>query len=221
MCDVRTAALARLWTLSQIESVDSRKLIRQLLDHDDEAVRHAALNAVSLQRDTKALSQVIELLGRDTSANRRAAAEALGRLGDAAAVAHLLSAAANADDRILQHSIIYALIELNDSEKTHRGVSGTAPGTIAAALMALDQMPSGSVKSKEVIPLLNSPHARLRDTARWIVTQHTEWGVDLAEWFRGQLTTLPALPTQAGQPATLAASSTVPVLQSMLVAFSR
>ena len=92
------------------------------LEHDDEQVRHAALNAVSLNRDREAASQVVELLSRDSAANRRVAAEALGRIGDAAAVPHLLAAAAQADDRILQHSVTYALIELNEAEATRAGL---------------------------------------------------------------------------------------------------
>jgi HEAT repeat protein len=48
-----------------------------------------------------------------TAAIRRAAAEALGRIGDARAVPDLLEAAASPADRVLEHSITYALIEIN------------------------------------------------------------------------------------------------------------
>jgi putative membrane-bound dehydrogenase-like protein len=214
--DVRAASLARLWTLSQIESADSRKLIREFLEHDDESIRHTALNAVSLYRDREATSHLIERLVRDTPANRRVAAEALGRIGDAAAVPHLLSAAATADDRTLRHSIIFALIELDDAAKMQAGVASDAPGTIGAALMAIDQMPSGEIQPDQVIPLLNSSDAGLRDTARWLVTQHTEWGGELADWFRGQLATLAASPAASDE----SASTSGDVLEKMLVAFA-
>jgi putative heme-binding domain-containing protein len=215
--DMRAASLARLWTLSQIESADSRELIRQLLGHEDESVRHAALGVVSLYRDGEATSQVIDLLGRDTPANRRTAAEALGRMGDVEAVSHLLAAAAKAEDRSLQHAIVYAIIELNDPMRTRRGQNSDEPGTVAAALMAIDQMPSGSLEPKEVIPLLSSPHAPLRHAAHWIVTQHTEWGGELADWFRGQLAAARDGPEPRDASAT---GATGGGLESMLAAFT-
>jgi putative membrane-bound dehydrogenase-like protein len=215
--DERTTALVRLWTLSQIETAECRTLIRRLLKHEDESVRHAALSVVSLHRDREATSQVIELLGRDTPPNRRAAAEALGRIGDPMAVPQLLAAASVAVDRSLRHSIIFALIELEDPMKTQAGLASNAPGAIGAALMALDQMPSGAITSGQVIPLLNSTNSELRDVARWLVTQHTEWGGELAEWFRGQLHSLwdGALSSDADPPR-----ATSDVLETMLVAFT-
>ncbi len=50
-----------LWTLCQIDSAVARQCIRQHLGHEVESIRHAALNAVSLNRDRKAASQVVEL----------------------------------------------------------------------------------------------------------------------------------------------------------------
>ena len=88
---------------------------------------------MSLNRDRKAASQVVELLSEDTAANRRSAAEALGRIGDKTAVPHLLAAAAQADDRILQHSVTYALIELNEAEATRAGLVSREPKTVGAA----------------------------------------------------------------------------------------
>jgi len=194
-CNAQTAALARAWTLGQLDNDDARASERQLLEHSDESLRHAALNIVSLRRDRKAYARVVEVLASDTPANRRAAAEALGRFGNLAAVPHLLSAAADANDRVLQHSITYALIELADPMATHAGIASKAPGTQAAALVALDQMPGGRIGSQQVIPLLNSSDETLRGTARWLVSRHTEWGGELSEWFRGQLAAFPERPT--------------------------
>ncbi len=212
-CDSPTAALARLWTIGQVNSDDSRSCVRALLRHDDESVRHAALNLVSLHRDAKAFSQVIELLANDTPANRRVAAEALGRIGNAAAVPHLLSAAGEADDRILQHSIIFALIELDDSDNTRAGLLSDVPRTHAAALIALDQMPGGGLEADEVVPLLNSSDDTLRDTARWLVSRHTEWGDELAAWFRHELAGLLVRTATDGNP------SAGDILEGMLTTF--
>ena len=189
-CDAQTASLGRVWVLSQMESAQSRAMIRDLLLHADAQVQHAALNAVSLHRDAEAGPRLAELLAHDTAANRRIAAEALGRLGDPTAVPHLLAAAANADDRILQHSITYALIEIADLKATQVGIASESLGTVRAALLALDQMPGGGVRPEQVIPLLDSRDDGLRRAAHWLVTRHAEWGAELAEWFRQQLETL-------------------------------
>jgi putative heme-binding domain-containing protein len=177
-----------------------------LLDHADPRVQQAALHAISLHRDAEAVPQIIKLLASDSAAIRRVAAEALGRIGDDAAVPHLLAAAAKAEDRILQHSITYALIELADPAATRAGLRSDHPGTIAAALIALDQMPRGSVSPEQVIPLLSSQDSRLRDAAQWLVQRHPKWGGKLAGWFREQLASSPD-PMQSP-------------LESMLIAFA-
>ncbi|MEX0613792.1 MAG: PVC-type heme-binding CxxCH protein [Pirellulales bacterium] len=205
------AAAPRVWALVQVETAESRSCVRQLLGDPDEFVRHVALTAVSLHRDADALPRLIELLATDMAANRRVAAEALGRIGKRAAVSPLLSAAANADDRILQHSITYALIEIADPAATRAGLVSDSPGKLCSALIALDQMSGGGIDARQVIPLLSSQEERVSKTARWLVALHPEWGSELAEWFRGQFA---ALFQQSEPPATLATG-----LEEMLFPF--
>jgi putative heme-binding domain-containing protein len=81
--------------------------------------------------------------------------------------------------------------------------------------MALDQMPDGTIEPAQVIPLLSSSNAELRQTARWLVTQHTDWGGELADWFRGELSRIVA----GGQPLASKATDRE-VLESMLVSFA-
>jgi putative membrane-bound dehydrogenase-like protein len=204
--EIGDAALSRTWALARLETAPAKRLTRRLLQHADSRVRQVALHAVSLHRDVEAVPQLLELLAGDSPAIRRVAAEALGRIGDRSAVPHLLVAASKAEDRILQHSITYALIELADPAATRAGLRSDHPGTIAAALIALDQMPGGSVSPEQVIPLLSSQETRLRDDAQWLVRRHPKWGGKLAGWFREQL-----------------ASSLGPMqgpLESMLIAFA-
>jgi putative heme-binding domain-containing protein len=198
-----------------LNTTASQQLIRQLLEQEDDAIRHAALNVVSLYRDAEAGPQVVELLSHDAAAVRRAAAEALGRIGDASAVPRLLAASAHADDRSLQHSITYALIELNEPAATRAGLASREPRTVGAALVALDQMPNGTIEPGQVIPLLSSSNPELRQTARWLVTQHTDWGGELVEWFRSQLK---ITSDRDRSKASDAADSDV--LESMLVGFA-
>jgi putative membrane-bound dehydrogenase-like protein len=213
--DARTAELARLWTISQFESDEARRLIRQLLAQDDELLRHAAMHSVSVNRDREAVPQLIEILLRDSPANQRVAAEALGRIGTASAVPHLLTAAGQAKDRILQHSVMYALIELNEPSATRTGLASAEPGTVAAALVALDQMPGSSVEPDQVIPLLSSSDDGLRHTARWLVTQHPEWGDELVDWIRGELAAVSAVDS-----ARSSAARGINELESMLIGFA-
>jgi hypothetical protein len=92
------------------------------------------------------------------------------------------SAFARSTDRVLEHSIIYALIELNDP-----GINRHRPDGLAsrrAALIALDQMDNGGLKPEQVTPLLASSNTILKQTAQWIVSHHPEWGEALAGFFR-------------------------------------
>ncbi|HEY3394059.1 MAG TPA: PVC-type heme-binding CxxCH protein [Lacipirellulaceae bacterium] len=213
-CDTQTASLARLWAVSQLENAHSRSLVRELLFHPDLRVRHAALNVVSLYRDADASPQVVQLLAEDTAPNRRAAAEALGRIGRPSDVPHLLAAVAEADDRILQHSITFALIELAQPATTRAGLANDSPRTVAVSLLALDQMPGGSIRPDEVIPLLGCESDDLRRAALWLAARHVEWGSHLSSWFRQQLAALADVP-----PATAETAAANP-LEPMLTRFA-
>ena len=181
--------LSRVWALGQLELPLSQTLIRQLLHHKHPEVRKTAAQMVSLHRDPMAMESLIKMLGHDRPANRRVAAEALGRIGNRTAVPHLLSATSQATDRDLEHSIIYALIELEDTNQLQSvlGWSEVESDTAAAALIALDQIAGDHLKSGQVIPYLDSLDAVLKQTSQWLITQHPEWGGDLAKWFRQKL----------------------------------
>ena len=89
----------------------------------DETVRQAAIHSVSLRRDREAVPALVQLLRNPSLQNRRAAAEALGRIGDTSAVPALLKAVGelSAADRALEHSLTYALIEIGDPKGTADG----------------------------------------------------------------------------------------------------
>ena len=61
-------------------------------DDADETTRQAALHSVSVRRDREAVPALVKLLKSPSLHNRRAAAEALGRIGDKSAVPALLEA---------------------------------------------------------------------------------------------------------------------------------
>ncbi len=213
---VEISALARTWTVAQIETPDSRELLEEIFSFGSDRVRHAILLAISSFQDRDILyPSLVDYALKDPSpANRRALAEALGRLGERWAVPQLLAAADKADDRVLQHSVIYALIELADPGATRRGLAAKSPKTIAAALIALDQMPNGEIKPADVIPHLGVTDNTLRNAAGWVVRQHPEWGGELAQWLGQQLKSLPSEPSPKAQGANTSS------LADMLALFS-
>jgi putative membrane-bound dehydrogenase-like protein len=169
-----------IWTLARIDHPTARARVRDFLRDADETVRQAAIHVTGLWRDRGAVSQLVELLRSASAPNRRAAAEALGRTGDKTAVPALLQAAATADDRITEHSITYALIEIGDPRSTEAGLKVADARARRAAMVALDQMDGGRLDPKFVAGLLAAPEPALREAASWIVGRHREWAGALA-----------------------------------------
>ncbi len=183
-----------VWTLTRIDSIEARQLVRGALFDSSHTVRQAALQSVSLWRDHAALPQVVKLLRLCTMQNMRLSAEVLGRLGDKSMVPHLLEAAAQQNmkiemkaDRVLEHAITFALIEIADPQGTTAGLSSPDPWVQRVAMIALDQMPGGGLTPQQVVPLLSTDGPTLRETALWLIARHGEWGDALADYLREQL----------------------------------
>jgi putative membrane-bound dehydrogenase-like protein len=188
----RTAEARRnaVWTATRIDQPRARALVREALADPDETTRQAALHSVALWRDRQALGTLMRLERSSFSGqNQRAAAEAIGRIAPhAGGVVHeLLNAAGWTSDRVLAHSLIYAAIEIDDPVATREELNRTYPAIRRSALMALDQMDGGGVKSEMVASLLAAPDASLQATARWIAGRHPEWGAALAGPLRERL----------------------------------
>jgi putative membrane-bound dehydrogenase-like protein len=186
-----------VWALTRLDGAAARAAVRLALNDPDESVRRAALHAVAMHRDAAAFEKMLALLRDGAGFEQRKAAEALGRIGRPEAVPALLEAAASfraklpaghADaERIQEHALIYALIEIADPAATRRGLAADSPHTRRAALIALDQMDHGGLTAADVAPLLSSPDPVLRQTAAWIAEHHPDWGGQFAEHFRRAL----------------------------------
>ena len=185
-----TARLNAVWTLTRIETPAARQLVRVALSDPSDSVRQAALNSVSLWRDLEALPSIILAGEHYTAMNGRVVAELVGRIGNTGAVSGLLEGSqrwGEKPDRMLEHAITFALIEIADAQGTAAGLSSPNPQAQRIALIALDQMPGGGLKPEQVVPLLSSENAMLRETARWLVSRHGEWGNALSDYLRTQL----------------------------------
>ena len=177
-----------VWALTRIQTAPAREGVRFALNDRDQSVRQAALHSSAVWRDTAALPQLLDALKSDMPPVQRAAAEALGRLGDRKAVADLLALAGSALDRTLEHSVTYALIEIADPSSTSAGLQAASSRAKRAALIALDQMEGGGLKAEAVISLLDSSDPVLKETAWWIAGHRPEWGSALAGFFQERLT---------------------------------
>ncbi len=169
-----------VWTLARIEGASAREQVRRFLRDADETVVQAATHTAGLWRDRDAVPRLIALLEASSMHNRRAAAEALGRIGDKAAVPALLAACGLPADRVLEHSLTYALIQIADPEGTRAGLNAKTGHVRRTAMVALDQMNEGGLDSQLVAGLLDSPDRMLKETASWIAGRHPEWASALA-----------------------------------------
>ncbi len=176
-----------VWALTRMPGDEARAAARVALADRDAGVRQAALHSAGLWRDAGATRPVIDALESPLPAVRRGAAEALGRIGDRSAVPALLAASALPLDRIGEHSITYALIEIADPEATTAGLRASSVRTRRTALIAMDQMPGSPLEASQVLPLLDSPDAILKDTAWWIAGHHADWGAALTTYFEPRL----------------------------------
>jgi putative membrane-bound dehydrogenase-like protein len=187
--------LNAVWALASNKDQATAPL-HSALSNASPTIKHAALHALSVTPDRVEVAQVAKLLSPSEPAQvQRAAAEVLGRTQSANAVPALLQAAGwlepatgkSVPDRVQEHSIIYALIEINTSERTRPGLVATNSFTTRAALIALDQMSADALKPSDVLPLLDADETVLAETADWIISHRADWGGELAAYFKKQL----------------------------------
>jgi putative membrane-bound dehydrogenase-like protein len=156
------------------------------------------LYTVALNRDRAGLGEAVAGLRDANRHTRRLAAEAIGRIGDPSAIPALLEALADeSNDRVLDHSLTFALIEIGDRDATAKGLAHKMARVRRACLAGLDQMPNGNPDPKSVIAELSSYDVDLRETAWWVAGRHPEWGEHLVGYFREQLKQTDGLPPAA------------------------
>lgn len=187
--------LNAIWALAGSREAQTA-LSSALAPKNPASIKHGALHAISVTPELADIAAITKLLAQSEPPQvRRAAAEVLGRTRSSAAVSHLLDAAGgltvvpgkSLPDRVEEHSIIYALIEINSPEQTRAGLSNQNPFTTRAALIALDQMSASALNVQDVLPLLDSRQAVLEETAHWIVSRRSDWGAELASHYKIKL----------------------------------
>src|SRR5581483_5605809 len=135
-----------VFALFRIGTPAARAEVRAALSDTDFRVRVAAARCAGMAQDREAGERLAAMARRDHPAARRQAIAALGQIGDAGAVPALLAAAADPEDRFVEHSIIYSLITLRPTEPLAQALADPRSKVSKAALIALDQMDNSPLR---------------------------------------------------------------------------
>ncbi len=196
--------LAYLWGLGTLGEAGSLSAIVDQLGSEHDSLVQAACQLLSLYRYAPARQPLEDLLVHRNLQVRRAAAEALGRVGDMESAEKLLASLdiAALDDRQLQHSVTYALIELSAVDAALEALAAETSVAAAAqnqdltrlgdpreyradalhrrvALLTIDQLKASERLSAEILlGNLNSIDAELKRTVTQILASNPDWAAD-------------------------------------------
>ena len=205
-----SARLNSVWLA--VRDQDHEVLAYSILDQRED-VRKASLHGLALlAHPTDLVTGIVEGCLKDNSlAVRRVAAEALGRMKAKNAIPAILEALAyeanddpfprplrpqpsnKANDRVLDHSLTYALIEIGDAKATSEGLKHPSPRVRRAVLAALENIPESKLDAKTVLAAASEKDVPLRETAWWIAGRHPEWAEQLAGYFQERLARIETL----------------------------
>jgi putative membrane-bound dehydrogenase-like protein len=179
--DVRAAAV---FALARIGGIKAAAAVRAALNDAHFLPRVAAARMSGLSRDRDALPRLMQMVKQDHPAARRQAATALGQIGDSSAVPALVAAAADPDDRFVEHSIIYSLITIKNPGPVLGALKNRNAKVRKAALIALDQMDGSPLRREHLAANLNDPDAELRRAALWVVSRRPDWSGEVLSLLR-------------------------------------
>ena len=176
-----------VWVATAMSGGEARRIVRRALRDADAGVRQAAASSVAVWRDRAAADVLAERILLEGPMGRRTVAEALGRMGDVSVVPVLVDAAALAGDRVTEHALTYALIELGEAEATAAALESSDPAGRRIALTALDQMDGGGVSRDVAFALLKSRDPSERSVAFSVIERREDWGDFLVQHLEGLL----------------------------------
>ncbi|MEO5803044.1 MAG: HEAT repeat domain-containing protein, partial [Verrucomicrobiota bacterium] len=177
-----------VWALSRIGTDAAQKILRLALNDKNNSVRQSAVYAVGMNRDKNATDILQSIVAQDSEpAIRREAAAALGRIGNPKSVPALLAALDGKNDAFLTHSIIYALIQINNPTATKQGLAAEKSPVQRGALIALEQMPGSELSRKEIVPLLGAKNFDVQKTAFTIAGRRKDLTAEMFQTFKSWL----------------------------------
>jgi putative membrane-bound dehydrogenase-like protein len=177
-------------TLAGVDHPEARKAARLCLGENIKGdLAMIGIHAAGLWRDKEAVDDLRKLLSKGDASVKRAAATALGRIGEKAAIFDIFDALTHDNDRTLDHALTYALIEIGDAKTTAKAIHCYSLRVRRAVLAALENIPDSGLDAKAVLAELDAKDASLRETAWWIAGRHPQWGEQLAGYFKDKLKT--------------------------------
>lgn len=171
-----------IWTLTRIGTPKAQGSVRLLgLADKDPSVLAAAIASAGVTRDAACVEDLCQLLTASETPPQlaRQAATSLGQIGDAQAAAPILQRQHSDTDRVLEHALIFALIEIADRDATAPALADESPRVRRAALIALDQMPDGNLTREEVAALLDTTDQPLIAAALDVISRRAGWSDEL------------------------------------------
>jgi putative membrane-bound dehydrogenase-like protein len=170
-----------IWASAGVDDPMARRFPLGSISDDDLSVRQAAWHVLSFPRgrlapgDQRGIDFFLEH-SQHRPQTVRIEAEAAGRLGDLSMVSNLVKLSDKyAGDRVIEHSIVYALIEMNAPATLVAALNkGMEPGDFVL-LSALDQL-GQTVPTERLRAEMNSREPRRREIAEWIAGHRPEYG---------------------------------------------
>ena len=192
-----------VWALTRMKFSESIDLIYDALTDPSPNVRQAACNAMSvtrtwqqvaanqpaernieLERNRTISGALANIVRSDEPSVARSAAVALGRMAEFRSIGAILGRLGRTpDDQFLEHSLINALIEIDDYTTTHAALDSENPGVLNGVVWALHEMPSSQIEIFDVLPLIEIQDKRLRRSLVTIAGEHPNWDAGLANRF--------------------------------------
>lgn len=208
-----------VWVATRMDDPGAREFVRSFASHSELSIRLAALHSVGLHRDAKALPDLLKIVAKDHPAAQRQAATALGRIKHPDAIEPIMTAMRDSKgDRFLEHALIYALIQIDNRDKTAPFLQDKHMQVRRAALIALDQMPNGNLTREVLAAQLRSDDKLLVKTAVDIVAARPKWADEIVMPLRGWLITRdPKTFPPENLRALLLATCKEPVIQKLMV----
>lgn len=186
--------LTALWALSRSGDAVSIAIVTEQLVDPNPLILQAACHVVAIHLDANSRQAVEGLLKHPSLAVRRVAAEALGRIGHSESVAPLLTACDHAgDDRHLQHSLLYALIEISRNHPVDLLELADSDIQLRSVLLVLDRVGrSDQVDLDRYFTALASGDPKLRDVAAEVLATHPQWASESVDKIRQRYAQLAA-----------------------------
>tara|TARA_B100000676_G_scaffold31414_1_gene29700 strand:+ start:2846 stop:5935 length:3090 start_codon:yes stop_codon:yes gene_type:complete len=176
-----------VWSLCQNSAPEARATIISALDDPNETVVHAALHSISLALDKSAAPAIRQQFDQFSPFNQRIAAECLGRVGTAQDIPVLLNSLNTNTDRALEHSLIYACIEIGDIDAIRPLLKSNNVATARGAIIALDQIGDGHLKKDVALAAIDAGDQALQATGWWLLNHHPDWASGLPSYFEARI----------------------------------